>query len=289
MKKLINSEVIFNEAEHTYILNDKSLLGITTMIREQIFPDKYQGVPMKLMEAAADRGKKIHEQLHTEDVFGGNSYGYGDLKKEHNIEVIDNEYLVTDYDYFATAIDKVALVDGKLSLIDVKTTYNLDEKYLSWQLSICKHFFELVNPAEKVEKLYAIWVKDDKANLHEIKEIDVEIVKELLQKTKDGEQFENPFVLTEPDKQALELIQNITHLENEIKALNAVKDNLKEQIEKAFSKHNVDKWETDSFVISKRKAYEREGADVQKLKDDGIFEQYKKITKVKESITIKLK
>ena len=40
--KLIKSQVIFNPDEHTYMLGDKELSGITSVISRQLFPDKYR-------------------------------------------------------------------------------------------------------------------------------------------------------------------------------------------------------------------------------------------------------
>lgn len=47
----------------------------------------------------------------------------------------------------------IANVKGYLSLCDIKTTAELDEEYLSWQLS----YYELAM-GKTFEKLYAIWL-----------------------------------------------------------------------------------------------------------------------------------
>ena len=61
---------------------------------------------------------------------------YAEMKENEGFEVIDSEYLVTDGTHFASAIDKVIRRNGKVCLGDVKTTYELDKDYISWQLSI---------------------------------------------------------------------------------------------------------------------------------------------------------
>lgn len=288
--KLKDSGIIFNDFEHTYKHEDKYLKGITGVISRHLFPNKYKGIPHHIIQNAAQRGNEIHAKLHKSDIF--HDYEpYERLKSDNNIEIIDNEYLVTDFEYFATAIDKVAIVDGENALIDVKTTYVLDLEYLSWQLSICKYLFNCVNPKIKINKLYAFWVKNDTITLHEVKEIQERYVKDLLTAEITDVEFINPYILQKKDNNMLSLISAITELEEQIKVLKENKDKLKSEIEKTFMSYNVEKWETDNFVISKRKAYEREGVDVSRLKNEApaMFDKFKKITKVKESINIKLK
>ena len=40
--KLIKSQVVFNPDEHTYMLGDKELSGITSVIGRQLFSNKYR-------------------------------------------------------------------------------------------------------------------------------------------------------------------------------------------------------------------------------------------------------
>lgn len=45
MIKLVESQVAFNQEEHTYSLNGIALKGITGMIKSQLFPDMYKDIP----------------------------------------------------------------------------------------------------------------------------------------------------------------------------------------------------------------------------------------------------
>ena len=42
MIELVKSCVVFNEENHTYMLGEKQLQGVTGMIGRQLFPDKYE-------------------------------------------------------------------------------------------------------------------------------------------------------------------------------------------------------------------------------------------------------
>ena len=71
--KLIKSQVVFNPNEHTYMLGDKELSGITSVISRQLFPDKYRDVPEYMLRKAAERGTMIHSICELVDDMGDNS------------------------------------------------------------------------------------------------------------------------------------------------------------------------------------------------------------------------
>ena len=60
MIELVKSSVVFNEENHTYMLGEKQLQGITGMISRQLFPDKYKDVPDFVLKRAAEKGSLIH-------------------------------------------------------------------------------------------------------------------------------------------------------------------------------------------------------------------------------------
>lgn len=197
--KLNDSGVIFIEEPRGYWLGDKQLEGLTGMIGRQLFPNKYKAVPAKVLANAAKRGHKIHEDIQMYDMIGEAKTEavkwYAEMKAKEEFEVIDSEYLVTDGTHFASAIDKVMIKGEKVCLGDVKTTYQLDKEYISWQLSIYKYLFNLINPDIEVDKLYAIWVRDG-ATLHEVPEIPQEEVIKLLECEREGRQYVRKEVLT---------------------------------------------------------------------------------------------
>ena len=104
---------------------------------------------------------------------------------------------------------------GKVCLGDVKTTYQLDKEYISWQLSIYKYLFNLINPDIEVDKLYAIWVRDG-ATLHEVPEIPQEEVIELLECEREGRQYERKDVATTQDEKAITVVRQMADVLVEI-------------------------------------------------------------------------
>lgn len=295
--ELVDSRVSFNEALHTYHLGEKQLNGITGLIKKHIFPDLYKDIPEFILNRAAERGSIIHKDCYTYDVFQSiesEEVGwYADLLKENGLDVITSEYIVTDFEHFASPIDKVIVKNNLLYLADVKCTYKLNEEYVAWQLSIYKHLFEKQNPFLKITGLYAIHIKDG-ARLVEIDAIDDDVISQLLQAEKNGEIFNNPFapvVKTDESDTALALIQKLTAIIADIEDLKELEKSYKESIEKLFTNSGVDKWETDQFIITKTKDYEKTSLDSTKLKKEQpeIFEQYSRTSTVNGSIRSKLK
>lgn len=294
---LKDSGVILTE-DHIYWLGDKQLSGITSAIGNQLFPDKYSNVPDSVLRDAAKRGTAIHEAIQAYDMFGiayiDEAKEYARLKEQHGFEIIDSEYIVSDYKNFATPIDKVMVFpdteEGTVDLGDIKNTYSLDKEYLSWQLSINKYLFNIVNPDIKVGKFYAIWTRNG-VSLHEIDEIPQEEVVELLNCEVNGEQYIRKNILTKINSNEVEIAQQMSDMVVAIAEMQKKHDEFKEQLLNIFESYGVDKWETDLFTISRVKGYDRETFDSKRFKADEeeLYNQYTKVTRVKPSVKIKLK
>ena len=292
--KLNDSGVIFLEEPRGYWLGDKQLEGLTGMIGRQLFPNKYKAVPAKVLANAAKRGHKIHEDIQMYDMIGEvkteEVKWYAEMKGNEGFEVIDSEYLVTDGTHFASAIDKVMIKGGKVCLGDVKTTYQLDKEYISWQLSIYKYLFSLINPDIEVDKLYAIWVRNG-ATLHEVDEIPQKDVIELLNCERQGIQYIRKDVATVEDEKAIEVVRQMSDVLTEIAELEAKRDAFKQQLEGMFEQYGVQKWDNDYFSITRVDGFTKETFDGKKFKEEHpkLAKQYVKQTEVNPSIRIKLK
>lgn len=288
---LNDSGVVFIENPRGYWIGETHLEGLTGMIGRQLFPNKYAAVPEKILAKAAERGHRIHEEIQVYDMFGEVASDevrwYADMKESEQFDVLDSEYLVTDGTHFASAIDKVIVKDEKVCLADVKTTYELDKEYISWQLSIYKYLFELLNPDIKVDKLYAIWVRNG-ASLHEVNEIPQKDVIELLNCERQGLQY----IKKEVDAiKAIEVAKQMSEVLVEIAELEAKRDAFKGQMEELFESYGVDKLDNEYFTISRVNGYTKESFDSKKFKEDNaeLYSNYIKQTEVKPSIRIKLK
>lgn len=165
MITLNHTDVVFRSEDHTYWLADKQLQGITSTLLRRAFPDKYADVDPEVLANAARRGTQLHEAIAFADRFGADDgadkrvLNYLRLKEEHRLTTVENEYLVSDLEQYASSVDIVMENDrGEVCLVDTKTTYSLDRRSVTLQLSIYRRFFERQNPELKVAHIYALWL-----------------------------------------------------------------------------------------------------------------------------------
>lgn len=161
--------VEFLKDTHTYLVDGIIVPSVSTILSQTIFADKYKDVPDFVLQRAAEFGTAIHNAIEHEsddDLTDEQSVVYQrwlKLKDKHNIKAVEQEQIIhLGYDYAGT-FDMMAEIDGELCLVDIKTTYNLDKEYLSWQLSLYAHAKQFGG------KLVAIWLPKRKgAELIEI-------------------------------------------------------------------------------------------------------------------------
>lgn len=187
------SPVIFLPEEHRYFNPESGryLSGITSLLSRQLFPDKYDGIPQATLDAAAAKGSAIHEECADLATFGvAGTYpetaAFSRLLTREGIEPLEAEYTVSDGEHYASKID---LIDRSLNLYDLKTTSTLDTEYVSWQLSIYAHLFELQNPSLQVGHLAAIHLRGKRAKLVRVECKSYEAVSRLLADDLAGRQY----------------------------------------------------------------------------------------------------
>lgn len=293
---LRQSKVIFNEEEHTYKLGKAYLSGITGIISKYIFPDKYKGIPDSVLMNAAEKGKAIHKDI--ENYEEGLPYclietkAYISLMAENGISHLASEYIVSDNKRYASAIDKV---DDQYNLYDIKTTYTLDEDYISWQLSIYAYLFELQN-GFPCNSLFAIWIKGSNAKLVPIKKIDSEIIKEFLDAAYNETIWFNPLEKSLSNvefalQRAVEFETFIHDLEEQKKLLEESYSSVKAQILEEMTKNNVKKWETDNIVLTKVEDTVQVSFDSKSFKNDNpeLYKKYEKQINKRGYLKITLK
>lgn len=179
----------FIEDGHIY-LKDGIITPSVSEILHFIFPDKYKGIPKSVLEKKATYGSIVHKSIELlekgEVIEPVNIYQelaieqFIKLKEENNIEVLEQEQIVS-YKYdFCGRFDMIARIDNDICLCDIKTTSELDKEYLSWQLSL----YELAYN-KKIDKLYAIWLpKGDLGYLVKINRIDRKMLIDKLEEYK---------------------------------------------------------------------------------------------------------
>lgn len=303
MKKeeLKQSNVMFENEGHKYTAaNGKELHGITSLIKDLVFPDKYAGVRDEVLKIAAERGTAIHEMCEEFAINGTVASFMPDevqaFVKHFSIsgtKFIAAEYLVSDEQNIATMID---LVDEEGNLYDIKTTSTLDKEYLSWQLSISACLFEIQNIGKDAGKLYGIWLQGDRCEVVEVKRLPEEAVEALLVAYLEGTEFSNPMKhlgSTEELQIAklLEVEQSIIRLEDEANRMKEVRQQYVDYMLNEMKNRGVKTLETDKIKLTVKDAYKRSSIDTTALKKDmpDVAKKYVKESEVKESLIIKIK
>ena len=204
--KLNNSGVVFDANTHTYstmLDGERPHIfprSVTGIIRDNLFADEYKGVDKATLAKAADYGTKVHEAVELYERTGieptsDEAKEIVSMRLRERYHWVESEYFVSDGDYVAGSIDCVwesMVAKGSLALADIKTTYNYNEEYVTWQLSIYAYLFELQNPGLKIDKLFCCWTKKKKVNgeerffhdCYELKRIPKEKVIELIEMDK---------------------------------------------------------------------------------------------------------
>ena len=114
MTELRTIPVRFNQKEHTYLNTEtgKMLQGITSTLVHRVNPNKYAGIPKHILNAAADRGSKVHEEIELAETIGiepttQEAKNYLKLKEQHGLNFLQSEYTVSDLEHYATNVDRI--------------------------------------------------------------------------------------------------------------------------------------------------------------------------------------
>lgn len=187
-------EILFDDTNHTYLVDGVPTPSVTTIIKEAI-PDMYKGVSKKVLEKASVFGTKLHKATEIGsneglDFYEGLAYReYNILLEKENIEPLEQEVFVC-YDnpnypknglpkvLFVGQTDMLGIKEGKRCLFDKKFTSKYHKDYLDLQLSM----YELAL-YETFEHLYCVHVpKKGIGHLYESDRISQKELMKLLKK-----------------------------------------------------------------------------------------------------------
>ena len=183
----------FIEETHTYLLDGKIIPSATQLLK-QVFPTKYENVPLYVLENKSEYGTQLHKFIeiiekkkpkrplaYIKKYYKPNIYqeeslkDYLKLKEKYNIEITDSEKKVHYVDKYGGTLDLKGYVNKKSAILDIKTTYELDEVYVAWQDSL----YELADG--KVDELYCIWLpKGRLGRLIKLERIDKKLLMSIL-------------------------------------------------------------------------------------------------------------
>ena len=302
---LHKSSVHFDEQSHTYTTADGvALSGVTSIIKQVLFPDKYRGIPDEVLAKAAERGTAIHNECEDINLLGASSLSdfssmearnYHRLLEENNITMIASEYLVSDESVVATMID---CIDDQGNLYDIKTTATLDTDSLSWQLSFCDYLFVRQNILldRPSSRLYGIWLRGDTARIGEVERKTDEEIERVLQVYLNGDTIApKPTVFSSPEEEALVKISEqeeaIISLKQMLDYHEAKKQESLDLLKEKMEREGIKKLETPRLLVTLVAESTSSTFDSKRFKEDHpeLASQYLKQTTRKGYVKITLR
>ena len=302
--QLKDSGILFDEEQHTYLLGDKYLSGITVMLQRQFFPNEFEGIPKHIVDEAAAYGTDVHHSCEDFDHAWINDgtvevQDYIQICKDNNLTHECSEYTVTDGEDWASRIDKVYRVsDDTFDIGDIKTYGVMTADKLSkakWQLSIYAYLFELQNKKAKVNRLFIIHLRnkqkkdgtfDHISEIIFINRIPSEICKDLLDTDLRGEQFADPYNIPE------EISSQETEIRELMETKSAVEERLatiKADILSKMVSLDVRTWATQTMRLTRKLPSTRASFNAALFKADHPdldYKPYERVSQVAGSLTI---
>lgn len=302
---LHRSSVRFDEQSHTYTISDgRQLTGVTSIIKQVLFPDKYKGIPDAILAKAAERGTAIHNECEDVNLFGAGALNensseearnYHELLTREGITMIYSEYLVTDDEVVATMID---CIDDKGNLYDIKTTSQLDIESLSWQLSFCDYLFTKQNIflERPSSKLYGIWLRGSTAKLVEVERKEDEEIEQVIKAYLASEVITpKPIEYSSPEEAALAKISEQEEAIIELKQMldyhEAKKQESLNLLKEKMEREGIKKLETPRLLVTLVADSTSSTFDSKRFKDEhpDLATQYLKQTTRKGYVKITLR
>ena len=298
--------LVFYPEEHRYEYKHNELQGITGIIKKYIFPDKYKGVSESTLEQARARGSKIHEEIEDyylflrsghEPVYTSAVDRFHMMLRPTLLKVIDNEVTVTDFKNFATNIDLVLHdTEGGVILGDIKTTYEYDDLYLRWQLSICAWMYEQCFKIPVVG-LVGVWMPTKgEGGVREVERLPNEEVEALLEAAaNDCGYFETEY---KPMGESIlpsdfeTIVDRLRAIDAQMRFLTETKTELMNELSGAFLAGNDKAWIGEGVRISRVSGCTRTTFDSKRFLEDhkelaDLAGEYYKTTTTADTIRIK--
>ena len=290
------AEIRFIEETHKYLLGDKELISVTTLMRKHGLAPSYDGVKAEVLRAKAERGTHIHKEI--EDFIKDGSIGFtSELVnfinhiKASNTEVLKSEFILHN-DIVAGTADLLLYNEGYI-IGDIKTTAVLHKEAVSWQLSIYAYLFMQVNPSVKINKGQAYhFNKEGELNVVDIPLKPMDEVKRLLECEALGMIYTQELAVNDADLKALFEIEGVIKYHEELKKqAEARAQELRAAIMASMEQNGVKKFENDRIILTYVEPTTRTSIDSAKLKKDmpEVAEKYTKTSNVKASLRITLK
>ena len=298
----MENKLVFNEEKHEYTLNGKKLISVTQLMQKHGLAPSYAGVSTEVLNAKAERGTLIHKEIEDFNKTGAIGFTpemaqFMDYIKSNKIVVKESESRVNN-DIVAGTIDLILLDNQNPVIADIKTTYQLHQEAVSWQLSIYL-FLWFQNFFNGHYSVYEKWKgqafhfnKDGELNVVDIPLKPYEEIMKLMECERKGEIFKYEVDLSDHEiSQIVSLEQVIKNLDQQVKEAKAKQDELKAALLQEMEARKLKTFEKDGVKITYVAPSTRTTLDSKGIKEKypDIYEEFSKETETKASLRITLK
>lgn len=291
------SKVEFDENLHSYTLNGVALQSVTKLLAKHKISPSFDGVPKDILEAAANRGTMIHEEIEKYCLSG--EMGFTD-EFEDFIDMVDGmasvwtPEVMVNTDYYAGRVDLIGIAkDDGYIIIDTKTG-QVHENSVRWQVSM--YGYALPDYVRKhIVGYYCFDAKprgkdgEVQSRLIKLEPVSDENIEALIEADKKGEIY-NPVnaLLLSSQAKFLAVEAQLVELKKREKELSDIQDKIKKSLMAEMEKWDVKTIESPSLKItyvapSSQKSID---GDLLKSKNETLYNECLKITSKKAYIKI---
>lgn len=303
-----------DEKTHTYFVDGQvAAISVTELLHKHGLAPSYDGVDDGLLEVARNRGKEVHADIEkyimadgfTPETREGLNFAIWAETRMHD-DVRAEQKLALDWNglLIACTVDLLGTFYGYGRVLDDhKVTARFYREYVSWQVSLNDYIARkcsgrIINDnyfswlgAEKL--LCTLFDKDGKMAIKECDKIPDSEIERLLDAELHGEIYKRPALVIPQelgvDLESAELA--LVAIKEQEEAVKARVEKMRAALIAEMERQGIYSYKGDKVEFSYRAPSDRVSVDSTRLKRElpQVYEQYSKVTKVKASVTIKVK
>lgn len=160
--------LLFFDQGHKYTVDGQELPSVSELCRF-LSREIYGDINQYTLDAAADRGTRVHKATEALDLYGKVDVdddilpylqAYLNFRKEHQVTWEKIEYAAYHpEDGYAGTIDRYGLLDGKRAIVDYKTTAVIHKPLCAATLNLYRR--TMVRNGFQVDALFILQLKKD--------------------------------------------------------------------------------------------------------------------------------
>ena len=310
-------QIEFEEKGHIYSVNGEiASISVTELLAKHGLAPDYTGISKAKMKESSEMGKMVHKDL--EDVLNTADYEPKTEQGKHFAEWVEKnldcgvgeQMLAFEHEglIIAGTADVMAIgKDGKTLIIgDHKNTAKFHREYVSWQVSLLDYFARKLGK-EKVNGKILNWKgakefycfhydpKLGEMTVYTLEKVADEEIERLIEAEYNNEIYKRPELVIDPELQEKYLLaeQQVISMEQETKKIQAIRDELRQQILELFEQQSIKSWESPDkkLLVTYVAPMDRLGVDSAKLKTKfpQVFTECQKVTHIKAQLRVKLR